>query len=527
MILFFKIFFLIFFHTSFVDSFDVRVLLHRFIPDQDSKIICSIGSQHGMYLAGIDKSFISNLTICYENQSFSCDGITIHKPFLSIVPALPMDYIKKIHQFIARWRKDHHAIYYEQLQRLNDFYTNFVTLPDFKDYAPLYSSLQLSIHDCLQLFIQDIEHPVVSYQSLVKRADDALRMQLKVLLVTKIQEKKLSSHEIELLKQSQQARTDFFIEILEQIIIDFLEQFLPSLPHKIIHQAMREDTGCLLFDKNRYKGSFELVPDGKDLLLINSLDIDDYLLSVIFSEGWPGWPLEVNKALVIASRTYVVDKILQANKQKKPYHIVNSIQHQTYKGHHAYMKLKQAVDATRNIFLAYQGKPIVAMFDSCCGGVVPANIAGYDFKKSPYLARSKSCTYCKKQWIYAWKKELSKIELTELLRQEYPEISEIIDMKVAKIDPAGLVQQVYVTTKQQNFYISGKKLYSLFPFVKSFCYTIKRKGKIFIFNGKGYGHHMGLCQWGALGMVQDGWNYRSILQFYYPGIEFMKLSLVR
>jgi stage II sporulation protein D len=237
--------------------------------------------------------------------------------------------------------------------------------------------------------------------------------------------------------------------------------------------------------------------------------------------------MEVNKALVIASRTYLVEKILQANKAKKSYHIVNSIKHQTYKGHHKQNALKQAVDETHNIFLAYKGEPIVAMFDSCCGDVIPAKIEGMDYKKHPYLARTKPCNYCKKSWIYNWKKEMSPCEIVEALQKDHPDIVDIKDICVIERDPAGLVKKVLVTTSTKKIYVAGKKMYSLFSSIKSFSYTIKKKGKNYIFNGKGYGHHMGLCQWGALGMVQDNWNYKKILQFYYPGTEFMKLSLAR
>jgi stage II sporulation protein D len=168
------------------------------------------------------------------------------------------------------------------------------------------------------------------------------------------------------------------------------------------------------------------------------------------------------------------------------------------------------------------------MFDACCGGVIPAKIsAGYDFKGHPYLARTKACTHCKKYWIYDWKKELSKLEITEVLRKDNPNFQEITDIKVTKKDSAGLVTQVLVSTKKGNFYISGKKMYSLFPSIKSFCYTIKKKGRLYLFQGRGYGHHMGLCQWGSLGMVEDNWSYKKILQFYYPGTEFMQLSLSR
>ncbi len=508
-------------------AFDVRVLLNRFTLADDKPVTCTVSSQHGMNIAGIETPLHGTVSILCTKQEFIINGVHLTDSAIILSPALPANYQKKIHQFVMQWHKDHHDLCQTHLVALTDFYDKFVNDRNFRDYAPLYDAMQQCIHDCIAKFIDHIQHPVISYESLAKLADQQLFLELKVLLTKAITDKNISKSILQQIKNSQNVRNDFFIKILATILIDFLTDYLSELPHKIIHQAMKEETGCLLFEKNKYLGSFCLMRDGSNILLINSLDIDDYLLSVVHSEGWPGWPMEVNKALVVASRTYLVDQVLKANKAGRSYHIVNSIKHQTYKGHHKVMQLKQAVDETRNCFIAYKGEPIVAMFDSCCGGVIPAKIEGYDFKKCPYLARTKACHHCKKYWIYDWKKELSKLEITQELRKDHPDLQEITDIKVVKRDPAGLVKQVLVTSKQKSLYVSGKKMYSLFPSIKSFCYTIKKKGKSFLFCGRGYGHHMGLCQWGSLGMVQDAWNYKSILQFYYPGTEFMKLSLAR
>ncbi|MBV8661337.1 MAG: SpoIID/LytB domain-containing protein [Candidatus Dependentiae bacterium] len=513
--------------TSNLSAFDVRVLLEKFIIPDTKQVECKLSSQYGIVVSGVKEPLHGSISITCTEQEFIINDSIIKDKILSITPALPSNYENKINQFVLHWMKENHDFCQEQLGQLSDFYEKFVNDHNFRDYAPLYQMMQQCVDRCISHFIENVEHPVISYESLVKLAQKQLALQLKGAFINAINEKNISKSLLKQIKISEKARTDFFIKILEQILAQFLTEYLSGLPHKIINQAMKEETGCLLFDKNKYLGTFYLVRDENTVLLINSLDIDDYLLSVIHSEGWPGWPMEVNKALVIASRTYLVEKILQANKSKRHYHIVNSIQHQTYKGHHKFTELKQAVDETRNIFISYNGEPIVAMFDACCGGVIPAKIEGMNYKKHPYLARTKSCTHCKKYKVYDWKKELSRLEITEALQKDHPNLQEITDIKVTQRDSAGLVKQVLVTTKQKSFYVSGKKMYSLFPSIKSFCYTIKKKGRHFIFQGRGYGHHMGLCQWGARGMVQDNWNYKNILQFYYPGTEFMKLSLSR
>jgi len=60
--------------------------------------------------------------------------------------------------------------------------------------------------------------------------------------------------------------------------------------------------------------------------------------------------------------------------------------------------------------------------------------------------------------------------------------------------------------------------------MKSRCFTLQKNGTEFIATGRGYGHHMGLCQWGAREMVRGGWQHKEILEFYYPGTTFMCLG---
>jgi len=508
-------------------AFDVRVLLEKRSFADVAKIEMKLSSQHGVKISGIETPFHGPISIVCTDQETIVNDRVVTDEWIQFTPALSVNHEKKINQFVIQWLKNNQVMCYEHMLKITDFYEKFVSDRDFRDYASLYAMMQQCVNRSIQSFIEPIEYPCISYESLSENAKHQLQSQLKILLTSVIAEKKISKQLHQQLQTSEKIRIDFFTKVLDQVLVKFLQQFFVQLPHKIIYQAVQEDASSLLFNKNKYVGMFYLIRQNNDVLLINSLDIDDYLLSVVFSEGWPGWPMEVNKALVIANRTYLVEKILQANKNKQPYHIFNSNKHQTYKGLHKHTKLRQAIDDTRNVFISHKGKPIVAMFDTCCGGIIPAKIAGFDTKKHPYLARMKPCLHCKKSWLYRWEKELNCLEIVEILRKEYTDLKGIKDIRVIDRDQAGLVTKVLIATTTNIIHISGKKMYSLFPSIKSFCYTIKKKGKGYIFQGRGYGHHMGLCQWGALEMVQDNWDYKKILQFYYPETEFMQLSLSR
>lgn len=295
---------------------------------------------------------------------------------------------------------------------------------------------------------------------------------------------------------------------------------------KISEKQLKIDAASgdmLTYDNKEYQGSLLLIVENQCCYVINQIYLEDYIYSVLKSESWPGWPLEVNKAFAIASRSYAMVKYLEGIKNKKPYHIKNTNAHQTYNGFHTNAVLKRAVDETIGLILTHNKKPIIAMFDCCCGDVIPAHLSTIDLKKAPYLARKVPCTFCKSSKIYRWKLEFELDEFQKHLQASGHVIKQLRDIYVSKKDKAGAVEEIVIKDRDKQHVITGKQFYSMFSKVKSFCYAIIKKGKKITIEGKGYGHHLGICQWGARNMINHGWNYRSILSFYYPGTTFMKL----
>lgn len=294
-----------------------------------------------------------------------------------------------------------------------------------------------------------------------------------------------------------------------------------------IVQVMPRD-GYLHFNNTWYQGAFSISKQDEKALLINSIDLEDYIFAVVKAEGWPKWPIEMNKVMAIACRSYVIAKVLEAQHQGRSYHIKNTNIHQKYDGYHERMDIKKAIDETRDIFLAYDGQPITAMFDICCGGVVPAKKKGVNFNHAPYLARTYACTYCKNYKVYTWSAAYSLSELESIFKTYVPSLRKLREVKVTKKDSAGIVQEICLKAASGYHYINGKKVYSLLKKIKSLCFSLERKrGRSIVIKGRGYGHHMGLCQWGARHMVDKGWNYERILKFFYPGTDFMRLTLLK
>jgi len=278
------------------------------------------------------------------------------------------------------------------------------------------------------------------------------------------------------------------------------------------------------FNDKEYRGGLWVLADGSSNKLINCLGLEDYVACVLTTESWPGWSLEVNKVLAIACRTYVIAMVQSARTAKRSYHVQNTNKHQTYGGGNGMQLHRQAVEETNGLFLSYESKPITAMFDGCCGGVITKNMHGVDFKKAPYLARSYPCTFCKNFKVYSWQADYDLHDLEKILKKEISALRRLREIKVTKQDKAGIVQQVELKGAGHTYYLSGKKIYSLLNNkVKSFYFTIEKHGRTITLKGKGRGHHLGLCQWGAKEMINQGYDYKSVLEFYYPGTQLMKL----
>ncbi len=288
--------------------------------------------------------------------------------------------------------------------------------------------------------------------------------------------------------------------------------YLDGTPLKGTITYINPHDGYFVYNKNTYKGPCKLIYKGNTALLINCLNLEDYVYSVLKTESWPGWPLEINKVLAIVCRTYAVKKSNENSKQS--YDIKNTNAHQTYSGVHSCPIKKKAVEQTRGIIICYKKEPILAMYDSCCGGVTPSHCKHFALEKTPYLARKYPCTYCKPCRIYSWQVEYPLTEIAKKIGIKSKKPPHTI--KITKKDKAGLVQEVQIKGTGFSTIVSGKKLKSACAKLKSLCFTAQKKSGTVIFNGKGYGHHIGLCQWGAREMVRKGYNYKRILSFYYP-----------
>jgi len=385
------------------------------------------------------------------------------------------------------------------------------------------------VREVFELYFNDlaIKHKdLESYLELIEKySQDYLKIQFHKVFSDILENKHMTpEYRKTLLKDSKKlyrSLSELLLDATEKLLINFMY----ALPRKIIQIVLDKKISMIEHDGHTYLGSFILFQDKKQFLIINSLDINDYLLSVVRHEGFPGWPIEMNKVMAIACRTYLVYQILQAQKIDRAYHIENKNNHQTYKGYHDCPKIRQAIEETKDVIIGFNNHPICSMYDICCGGVVPGGIDDPDHKKVSYLARNYPCTFCKSYKPYRWSFDFSYEEVLKRFKKEFEKIEKINDIYIYKKDKAGIVRKVMIVAGNRKIIITEKKMKSFFPEMKSYCFGITKAHKRYVIEGRGFGHHKGLCQWGACHLVKyEHWNFEQVLQFYYPGTTLMKLK---
>ena len=515
-----------------IHAFDVKVLLAT-IPKKDlehSPLILKsttgffVGESGQPEVATLDKKVV----VTEKNNTLYLNQTNMLGKKISLRPQPSLKQKKDVGILVKDWItdiKDVTEVDFEKLKDLCDQLVSQKKHTEALDSQKLETFFLSWLHQFCEYVTVDKHNSELLKNSLQQSAKKYVYVHSKNMFVTKVSQSQLSKADYHSLGNDRDFRVSFFYKIALQCLQELAQNFLLSLSDQDLRRVVKNSLHGIEYGGGVFWGDMYILEDKDAYLVINRLDIDDYLVSVLQHEGWPGWPLEVNKALIVAARSYLVFKILEAVRCKRLFHIKNSISHQTYKGYCKVAKnVLLAAKETRDLVMTYQGKPVEAMFDSCCGGVIPAKIEGFAFEKVPYLARKKICTHCKSSSLYNWKFDYTDKQVLAKLQVALPDLTVVRDIRVVELDNAKLVKKVMIQGKGKKYYLSGKKMYSLFSEIKSFCFTIKRRNKHFLFHGRGYGHHMGLCQWGARKMVDANWNYHSILKFYYPGIEFVQLS---
>jgi stage II sporulation protein D len=280
---------------------------------------------------------------------------------------------------------------------------------------------------------------------------------------------------------------------------------------------------ALTIDGTSYGGTVIIdCSSKKEMLLINEIDLEQYLEGLISIELSPRWELTAMKAQAVVARTYALYQ--KANNSNNPYHLTTSVLHQLYRGiEHATWKTRQAVKETRGEALTYNGAPIMAVYHSCCGGrTEDAENVWSTNKDRPYL-KGVFCGACTGYDKYFWKLTVPRGTFYKKLSQAgYAAYKDVESLGINRRSNTNRVLEITIQGRSGGKALPCNEFRSLFGFseMRSTNFIIRETEDGYLnFLGIGNGHGVGMCQWGARFRALRGETYQDILRHYYPGTK--------
>lgn len=340
----------------------------------------------------------------------------------------------------------------------------------------------------------------------------------------------------------------------------------------------------VLVNRKKYRGALTVLLNSgkKNLNVVNSLPLEQYLYGVVAREVLPLWPDEAIKAQAVAARSFALYSIdnpkyanfdIRANEMGQVYGGIEGENANTTK----------LVDATCGMAALYDGAPIQAVFHSSGGGYTEAASAVWG-KDIPYLQAVKD--YDQDSPRYAWTKSLTRVQLTRLLSQGGYQLGDLQGIRLSARTAApmaytpdrgvsGRVKRLTFVGSKKSLTLTGSQVRSLLALdstlfdvsiglerpkeldvtiTNGYGYPVGKKtipinekggtdsasvgdlhlftgvdGEKVTFTGNGWGHGVGLSQWGARGMALSRAAkgkrdyYKTILAHYYQGVKIKKV----
>ncbi len=297
-------------------------------------------------------------------------------------------------------------------------------------------------------------------------------------------------------------------------------------------EALSQPSFCLLPLKDGtcvlnscpYRGRLYFYRQGSQgMVVVNELDLETYLVGVLAAEMPLSFPEEALKAQVIAARTYALYRVVTG--QDTRYDVKSDVSSQVYRGSDSEgARVRELVQATRGMVLTYDWHLFPTYYHSTCAGhtTSPATVWGGETVLPLSGGR---CGYCTDSPYAHWEVRLSGQEVLTALAAEGITLDEVVAIHPDK-DDAGYARTVRIVGGGETVGVEATRLRQALGWQKlpSTAFSVKKRGDEFIFRGRGFGHGVGLCQWGAQGLAEAGADASRVLVFYYPGSRLVKLA---
>ena len=273
------------------------------------------------------------------------------------------------------------------------------------------------------------------------------------------------------------------------------------------------------FNGRDYTGTIDLVRNGDGIAIVNELPLEDYLVGVLKAETDERWPIEALKAQAIVSRTYAAyHRWLNA---AKPYHIIASTANQQYVGRvPASSPIWEAVRETSGQVLLWEGELFPAFYHTESGGYTEDPRTVFAARNMPALVPVR-CPFSASSGSkhYYWNADLKVSDLSEALRKNDRGVGTVTAIEVSERTPSLRASTVTIRGSRGTVQLRGNDFRRIVGYdtLKSTLFAVAIDGDTARFAGRGYGHGVGMCQWGAKGMAEQGYRAGQILAFYYQG----------
>lgn len=278
-----------------------------------------------------------------------------------------------------------------------------------------------------------------------------------------------------------------------------------------------------------YRGRARVVPTAQGLTVVNYVNLEEYLYSVVGAEVPTNWPMEALKAQAVAARSYALYQ--RQTSANTVFDVGDTTRWQVYSGLEEEAATTQAaVQATEGQVLTFGGQIINAVFHSSSGGHTE-NVEDVWQQPLPYLRGVPD--YDQEAPVFSWQVQLTADEI----QQEISSVGNVIAFEPERLTPRGRVVTMRVVGDAGETTVSGNELRRMFN-LRSTLFTVQPQfGRVasaddgaqrpseFVINGGGFGHGIGMSQYGAYGMARQGQEYHQILAHYYSGSTLSRIRV--
>jgi stage II sporulation protein D (peptidoglycan lytic transglycosylase) len=283
------------------------------------------------------------------------------------------------------------------------------------------------------------------------------------------------------------------------------------------------DVGFLRVSNREYPGALEIIKNGDGLTLVNELPLEDYLAGAVKAEAGDKMPLEMLKAQAIVARTYAAyHRRLNA---EKAFHLVASTLNQQYVGRvPADSVVWTAVRESAGQVLLWQGELFPAFYHTDSGGYTEDPRVVFAASNMPAL-KPVRVDFPSESPYHRWRLDLPLAELSAALLRGGISIGRVVALDVLERSVSLRVARIAVRGTGGSVTLRGNDLRRLVGYdtLKSTLFAVAVVGPVARFVGRGYGHGVGLDQWSAKTMADQGYSAQRIVLYYYPGATLSTL----